>query len=433
MQEFMTLLIIVLAVMSLIRMGIFLVATDWYEIKQYRRYRDERRATTKPYRPWISVVIPAYNEELCIIRTVESVLANTYSYKQIIVVDDGSKDRTLSKLRYFKRKHDYKNLKIIHQKNAGKAAAINNAIRSHAKGSLVMVLDADSLLERHAIENMVRHFAKPQVIASAANVKVLDDDRLIGLAQRIEYLISYRLKRALTVMNMEYIIGGVGSTFRKKAVQAVKFYDTDTITEDIDFTLKLIVHNGNKGQAINYAADAIAYTEAVMTLPSLIKQRFRWKYGRMQSFVKHRLLFLSGERRYDKRLTWFNLPYAIIGEFALLLEPLMFTFVIIIAYLHGDSRSLLSVYAIITAYVALNIALESSETKLSKLRLVAGVPIAYGLMYILTIVELAALLKSLGNIPALFSSEEKEGRWEHVERAGGAVLVKPEFTKLSVK
>ena len=224
--------VLVLGLVNLLRLAIFMVGADLYDICKAGGNRAKAA-----FRPFVSVIIPAHNEEVCIIRTVESVLANDYARKRIIVVDDGSTDSTYSKLRHFKKGHNLPQLTIVRQKNGGKATAINNAFKNHTHGSsLVMVLDADSLLDKSAISRMVEHFRDKNVVAAAANVKVIDSLQVLTLAQRLEYVVSHRMKRALTVFNMEYIIGGVGSTFRKSMVRTCNYYDTDTITEDIDFT-----------------------------------------------------------------------------------------------------------------------------------------------------------------------------------------------------
>ena len=238
-----------LSLLNFVRMFVYLLSSDIYDIKQIMKGRTKRRA----YRPLISVVIPAYNEEVGVIRTIESVLNSPYKNKEIIVVNDGSTDATLRILRNFQRKH--KNMiAIINQKNAGKAAALNNGIMNRAKGSLVMVLDADSLLHPESLQNMAEQFRDRKTIAAASNVKVIPSNSMLGLSQRIEYLISYRMKRALSTMNMEYIIGGVGSTFRKRQLIAAGGYDTDTMTEDIDLTVKLIRKYGNKKMKEQYEA-----------------------------------------------------------------------------------------------------------------------------------------------------------------------------------
>lgn len=419
MSQYMYYLIAVLSLLNFVRVLTMLIGADLYDIKQIMR---KRKAHQSPYRPLITVVIPAYNEEMGVIRTVRSVMANTYTRTQIIVVDDGSKDKTLRMLRNFQRQHKGV-FTVVHQANAGKAAAINRAVQYWAKGSLVMVVDADSLLAPDAIANMVAHFRDRKIIATASNVKIIPTRSLLGVAQRLEYLISYRMKRSLTTLNMEYIVGGVGSTFRRSALLKTGLYDTDTMTEDIDLTVKLIRHYGNKSYRVHYAADSVAYTEHVLTFKSLVKQRFRWKYGRFQTLLKNQELFFNNAKRYDKRLTWYQLPYALVGEFVLLLEPILVGYILFVAVRFTDVTSLISVYIIVTGFVFLMLTGEDSETTRSKIVLSAALPLAYVLMYILTAVEFAALVSSIRKSRQLFRREMHSSSWEHVERSGGSVTI----------
>lgn len=411
-------LIAVLSLLNFVRVLVMLLGADIYDIRQLRRRKAEKNKGA--YRPLVTVVIPAYNEEMGVIRTINSVLACDYTNKQIVVVDDGSKDRTLSMLRQHQRQHPGK-FTVVHQRNAGKAAAINRAVRRWAKGSLIMVVDADSLLKPDAVTNMVAHFRNRRVIASAANVKIIPTTKMLGIAQRFEYLISYRMKRALTTANMEYIVGGVGSTFRKSVLLKTGLYDTDTMTEDIDLTVKLIREYGNKSYKINYAADCVAYTEHVLTFKSLIRQRFRWKYGRMQTLIKNPELFFSKNKKYDKRLTWYQLPYAVIGEIVLLLEPLLVGYILFVLLLFADTTSILSVYVIVTSFVFLMLLGEETETTKTKLSLAVALPATYILMYILTAVEFVALAQSIAKSRQLWRREMEHSSWEHVERSGQPV------------
>lgn len=412
-------LIAFLSLLNFIRVLSMLIGSDIYDIKQILRKSKMRRSS---YKPLVTVVIPAYNEEMGVIRTLKSVMASNYSRVQTIVVDDGSKDRTLSMLRNFQRQHPGK-FTVVHQANAGKAAAINRAVSRWSKGSLIMVVDADSLLAPDAIGNMVAHFRDRRVIACASNVKVIPTKKMLGVAQRLEYLISYRMKRALTTFNMEYIVGGVGSTFRKSVLIKTGLYDTDTMTEDIDLTVKLIREYGNKKYKIQYAADSVAFTEHVLTFKSLIKQRFRWKYGRFQTLIKNQAMFFSKSRKYDRRLTWYQLPYAVVGEIVLLLEPLLVGYIIYVVARYADMTSLVSVYVIVTAFVFLMLSGEESESVRSKIGLAMALPLAYLLMYILTAVEFAALVKSLSQSRQLIRREMEKSSWEHVERSGEPVSV----------
>ncbi len=413
-------LIFVLSLLSLVRIAIFLIASDVYELKNHFRKRSETKK--RRYMPSISIIIPAHNEEQGVIRGLVSVLENTYQNKEVLVVDDGSTDNTLKILRNFKRRTSYKNLKIIHQKNSGKAAAVNNGIKQ-SSGALVMVLDADSILEPNAVANMVSHFRDRRLIAAASNVKIMPSKKLLGLVQQVEYIISYYSKRALTTTNIEYIIGGVGSTFRRSKLVKAGLYDTDTITEDIDLTMKLINRFGNRKWRIGYAADCVASTEHVLRFKSLIKQRYRWKYGRFQVFIKHRSLFFSTNKKHGRLLSYWYLPYAIFGELALLLEPLMIGVVVGVSLFTQDFASLLSVYLLVTSYILLVVLSETTESIKQRLKLAATIPFMYMLLYILTVVEFAALVKSVRNSRSLFSNKPQEGKWEHVERLGVAPLL----------
>lgn len=414
-------LYMIIAGLSLLNFGrIFamLIGSDIYDIIQIVKNKTKKR----PHRPLISVVIPAYNEETGVIRTVKSVMASDYKNKEIIVVNDGSTDQTKERLRSFQRKNPGV-LSIINQENSGKAVALNNAIFNRAMGQLVMVLDADSLLHPSALGNMANHFRNRWVIAAASNVKILPSASTLGLSQRIEYLISYRMKRSLSILNMEYIVGGVGSTFRRSALAKVGGYDTDTMTEDIDLTVKLIRIFGNTKYRIHYAADSVAYTEHVLSFKSLVKQRFRWKYGRFQTLLKNKSMFFSLSKSYDKKLTWLQLPYAIFGEIILLIEPLLVGYILWATINYADTTSLLSVYIIVSTFIFFMLLGENTETTKSKLMLSGILPLAYILMYILAAVEFLALVKSIIRHKQLLSGVSEKSSWEHVERSSKDIAI----------
>jgi biofilm PGA synthesis N-glycosyltransferase PgaC len=407
-----------LSLVNFVRIFALLIGSDVYDIIQILKHRTKRRA----HQPLISVIIPAYNEETGVIRTVESVLASSYTKKEIIVVNDGSTDRTQAILRAYQKKNPG-TISILNQENAGKAVALNNAIFNRAKGSLIMVLDADSLLHPDSLKNMADHFRDRRVIAAASNVKVLPSRSTLGLSQRIEYLISYRMKRSMSVMNMEYIVGGVGSTFRRSVLLKVGGYDADTMTEDIDLTVKLIKHFGNTKNRIHYAADSVAYTEHVLSFGSLVKQRFRWKYGRFQTLLKNKDMFFSTSKAYDKKLTWIQFPYALFGELILLVEPLLVGYILWVTVMYADATSLISVYVIVSTFVFLMLLGEDTETTRTKLSLSAILPFAYFLMYILAAVEFAALIKSFMRHKQLLGNVVEKSSWEHVERSGKDISV----------
>lgn len=222
---------------------------------------------------------------------------------------------------------------------------------------------------------------------------------------------------------MEYIIGGVGSTFRKRQLIAAGGYDTDTMTEDIDLTVKLIRKYGNKKYRISYVANSVAYTEHVLTFGSLIKQRFRWKFGRFQTLLKNKSMFFSSSKLYDKRLTWLQLPYALFGEFVLLLEPLLVGYILWVTFMYADTTSMLSVYIIVSSFIFLILLGEDTETFRAKALISVVLPVAYFLMYILAVVEFVALVKSIFMSKKVFKRDKMESAWEHVERSGANVVI----------
>lgn len=411
-------LIIALGVINLLRITIYMLGADLHD---RQRLAMGKIPKPLPYRPYITVIVPAHNEEQVIVRCLESIYANSYNHKRVVVIDDGSSDRTAALVRQFVRDRGIHNLKLVRQyKNRGKARSINHGLE-YAWGELVMVLDSDSYLHPQALERVVEHFRDSQVVMTAANVKIIDEGTLLGLIQKFEYLIAYRMKRAQTAYNVEYIVGGIGSTFRKRVATQVGNYDTDTMTEDIDFTMKILSH-GNVAQRVKYAVDCIAYTEAVPTFRQLIRQRFRWKYGRFQTFLKNRQLFWNRHHRYDKRLTMLQLPYALFGEFTFLFEPMMVLFLVTIVAAFGDFRTIMSAYIVTTLYIMLNVLGEDSETLGTRLKLLPLALIQYPLLFVLSAVEYSALMLSIAKSRQLFRGGG-DSRWQHVDRTGQPAVI----------
>ncbi|HEX7305071.1 glycosyltransferase [Lentzea sp.] len=391
-------LMVPLAMIGIVRVCVVLVAADVYDLSLHR-------SSPLPYEPPVWVVIPAYNEELCVARAVQSVVDSSYPDVSVVVVDDGSTDGTLEALAGFgDRVH------VVSQENAGKAAAINTGMRLVGDG-LVMVLDADSTLSRTAVAKMVAHFADPVVLAAAANVKVAGQRGVLGWVQRLEYAVVHRLKQGYTVFNCEYVIGGVGSMFRTSIVRACGYFDTDTMTEDIDFSMKILSQRGNFDWRIIFAADAIAYTQAVPSFKGLLRQRFRWKFGRLQAFYKHRSLFFGSTC--SRLLSWVHLPYTAAGEVLVLFEPLFIYVVISATFRTGWFTGIVLLCSVYTGVAVFTIVGDLTESWRAKAPLLALAPLAYPLLMVIVFVDFVAVLRSLFTV---LRGYRPVGRWEHVER-----------------
>jgi len=234
-----------------------------------------------PEPPGVTVLIPAHNEESVIVQTVQSVLHSNLSDIRVIVVDDGSSDRTLELLESNFGKNGC--VQIIHQVNRGKAAALNNAL-SHAHTAFVVTIDADTEIEADAIRKLLRHFSDPKVGAVAGNVKVGNRSRWLTRWQALEYITSQNMeKRAFDLLNCITVVPGALGAWRREAIEAAGGITADTVAEDADLTIAI----RRLGWRVTYDEEAIAWTEAPETPGQLIRQRFRWTFGTLQSFWKH--------------------------------------------------------------------------------------------------------------------------------------------------
>ncbi len=410
-------LIVFFGVTNLARMAVFLVGSHVYGLREDRKRRESPAAFAS-----VSVVVPAYNEARNIVACLASILASDYPRDrlQVLVVNDGSTDDTAAIVRDYLAGVPGAPVRLVDQANAGKAHALNNGMRNHATGELVMCLDADSSIAPDAISKAVRYFADERVMALAANVRIVRTRGLLNLVQVFEYIVSYQMKKALTVLNIEYIIGGIGSMFRRAHLEKIGYYDTNTVTEDIDLSMK-ILRDGNNAVRVIYGSDVIAYTESVLRVSDLIKQRYRWKWGRFQTFLKNKGMFCSREAKFTKGFSWVYLPLALFYEITFLLEPVLLAFLLGIVLLAGDYRTLLSAIAVISFYVGMNIVADETLGPRDKLRLVALAPAMYALFNLLSFVEYVALLKSLKGMPGLRGSLAKQMHtWTPVERLGSA-------------
>lgn len=271
--------------------------------------------------PLVSVIIPAYNEEINAARTVMSLLQQDYKNLQVVFVDDGSKDSTYQTVAdAFK---GYVNVTVYTKPNGGKASALNYGIQK-AGGEFVVCIDADTQLKQDAVTQLMKKFFNTAtkdfdetIGAVAGNVKVGNEVNMLTRWQSIEYITSQNFdRRAFDLLNCITVVPGAIGAFRKEAILKAGGFTTDTLAEDCDLTMRL--------HRINYKVrncnEAISYTEAPETMKQFLKQRFRWSFGVMQCFWKHRDAVFN--RRY-KNFGMVALPNILIFQIILpFLAPL---------------------------------------------------------------------------------------------------------------
>jgi cellulose synthase/poly-beta-1,6-N-acetylglucosamine synthase-like glycosyltransferase/spore germination protein YaaH/peptidoglycan/xylan/chitin deacetylase (PgdA/CDA1 family) len=232
--------------------------------------------------PLVSIIVPAYNEEVNAVRTVNSLLRQDYPNLQVVFVDDGSKDSTYTTVsNAFK---DVPNVKVYTKRNGGKASALNVGI-AEANSEFVVCIDADTQLKTDAVSKLMQKFTNEKVAAVAGNVKVGNEINMITKWQSIEYITSQNFdRRAFDLLDCITVVPGAIGAFRKNAVIEAGGLTSDTLAEDCDLTMRL----HRIGYQVRNCNDAISFTEAPETMKQFMKQRFRWSFGVIQCFWKHR-------------------------------------------------------------------------------------------------------------------------------------------------
>lgn len=239
--------------------------------------------------PFLSIIVPAYNEAEVIHASLSSLLELRYPYYEIIAVDDGSSDETYAKMREFEGNHYGVRVQVFRKENSGKADTLNYGIR-RSRAPIVICMDSDSRLTPDALRYAIRHFADPNVGAVAGNVKVINRHNIWTKLQALEYIEGLNIvRKAQAFFRSVNVIPGPIGIFRRTAIEATGGYDSDTFAEDFDMTVKILAD----GWKVNYEPKAIAFTEAPEELLDVIKQRYRWSRGILQALRKQKHLLTS--------------------------------------------------------------------------------------------------------------------------------------------
>ena len=368
-----------------------------------RKYTERKLYGERKEYKRVTITVPAYNEEVVIEKALLSLKEQTYPNLEILVIDDGSKDRTFIKAKRLEYNQGNRSLKVYRKPNGGKANAINYGIE-HSTGELIMVVDADSKLDPDAVELMAEHFDNEEIAAVAGSVYVSNQHTLLTKLQALEYVEGLNMVRnGQAFLKLVNIIPGPIGMFRKSALYEVGLYDDDTFAEDCDVTLKLISHN----YKIEFESDAVAYTEAPENLLDLIKQRYRWTRGILQAIRKHKaMLWHISKKPSVSFVLWYMLFEAIFWPF---IDVLANIFMVYLAISSGVSELLFywwALFSVLDMAGALYCVLITGE----RLSLAF-----YALFYRLFFIEVINIAKILPTIEEWFGIEMS---WGKLERTG---------------
>lgn len=281
-SDFLTALFLVFLVLGFVRLlFMYILMIREKRAENHRNYAPINAKTA----PEVSIIVPAYNEEVNIVRTINNLKQQDYPNFHIYLVDDGSKDNTLKRV-HEKFDNDTA-VTIIGKENGGKASALNLGIAT-CSTEYVVCIDADTQLLSDAVSKLMRHFIADKtgrIGAVAGNVKVGNSRNILTYWQAIEYTTSQNFDRmAYSNINAITVVPGAIGAFRKKVLEEVGGFTTDTLAEDCDLTMCI----NERGYIIENENYAVAMTEVPETLRQFVKQRIRWCFGVMQTFWKHR-------------------------------------------------------------------------------------------------------------------------------------------------
>jgi poly-beta-1,6-N-acetyl-D-glucosamine synthase len=405
-------IIVVFATILLSKYFVYMMLSPWNEIRQAHREAVVKKATEGlVYNPKVSVIVPAWNEEVGVITTIEALMKSTYKNLEILVIDNASKDNTAKNVQALIAKHIHSGpgeISVIYsyEGQQGKGHALNNGL-ALATGEIIMSIDADCYVPPETIGKFVARFIDPNVMAAVGNVRIGNTDTIIGVVQYLEFLFSFYFKKAESLVNTIYIIGGAAGAFRRSVFDKVGVYSTTNITEDIELSVRI----QNNGMRIAYAPDALVFTEGATTLSGLMKQRLRWKRGRFETFMEHRNLFCSTKKEHNKLLSWFILPLALVGELQLSLEIAFLTFLYVFSFVTDDFTSFISGIVVVGSMFLVQVAFDKHREATLPFLLLA--PIGWLLFYVSTFVETNALYRALWGY-----FRKQELTWQKWERKG---------------
>ena len=398
-----------------IKMLFFLMIAPWHTL--WLMIIERKRSHTTLFKPLVSVLIPAWNEELGLISTIKTVLASTYRNFEIIVVNDGSTDNSDTAMKQFLAKYEAAMngvsgaIPIVYhyQQNAGKATALNTGI-SLSHGEIMICIDADCVLDKDCISTFVNAMRDPSVMACCGNVKVGNPGSVLSLIQLFEYAASFYARQADALLGTLYVISGAAGAYRRTIFDKVGTYGTALRGggEDVDLSIRV----QQAGYKIAYAQNAIVYTEVPITFRALLKQRKRWTFSRFVTFKRYKSMVFSLDSKHNKVLTWLVMPLIIFNDWLYIVKMILKFGLYVIAIATGS-------YQVLTMLILLSMvitAIPLFQDKSYRMYLFLT-PLSWLLSFISAYVEMYA---SASSIRSLLSN--REVTWGEQQRRGAVNL-----------
>lgn len=422
---------------------------------QHRRQEKLKNSISQDYYVPVTIIVPAYNEEITVVETVRSLLQLEYRSYEIVVVDDGSRDETSARLIEAFNMHQVRRpirrqitcqpeefiyesdsckipVTLIRKKNGGKADALNMGINA-ARFPYFICMDADSVLQYDSLQKIVRPVLENENVVAvggavrASNSVLLENSRvkkyrlprnLLACMQVLEYDRSFLASRILfDKFNGSLIISGAFGLFRKETVISVGGYDHSTMGEDMELVVKIHEYclSNKVPYLIKYATDAICWTQVPERLRDLCKQRKRWHLGLFQSMWKHRALLCNPKYGPVSTISYmYFLIYELFSPFielfgistillAFVVDLLNFPFMLLFFAIYAVFGSVLSLTAFFARIQTIDLSLTAGQ--MLKALLLCFVEISF-LRFVMAFVRMTAFI----------GYRRKKLNWGHIQR-----------------
>ena len=264
----------------------FLYCFYMWIVTQYRKRQEEKMPAIQnsSYKPFVSILIPCHNEESVIKDTALNVLQLNYKDYEIILIDDRSKDETPKIIQELSAQHEKINY-LIRQENAkaGKSAVLNDAMKI-AKGSAILVLDADAKIEPDMLDKMLIKLEDKDVGAVQAQKVIINaEQNFLTRCQFREYVLDSYMQTGRDAVRGAVELRGNGELIKLEALKSINFWNEETITDDLDMSTRLHI----KGWDIRFCPEVKVYEEGVIDFVALIRQRRRWVEGSIRRYLEH--------------------------------------------------------------------------------------------------------------------------------------------------
>jgi poly-beta-1,6-N-acetyl-D-glucosamine synthase len=396
------------------------ILTIIYDLKNYNN-----PSPTKSIRsrwPSITVLVPAYNEESGVVATLVSLLASNYDKFKVVVVSDGSSDKTAAVVRKFIKDTGCNKVRLVElRNNRGRGGALQYGFENYVNTELVMTLDADGSIPPDTLKKISSKFRRDKYLSALSpNVRILNDSSLLGYLQMLDFIVGFRSKKAHSQGNFEFVVGGHGAIYRTSVLTKIGGFSSSMLTEDIDASLRLALH-GNKFHRIRYDADILVFTESVPTVVGLYKQRYRWKLGALQAIYKYRELVFSPSKKYSKALSWYKLPMALLAELMLIAEPFILLSFLLFSILLGNLTVFFTCYLTLSFVMILSVLADEHLGRRDRTQLLLFALVAYPFFYMMTVINVIAIYKTIKNRRKVTGKDVVRGTWISPVRRAVAV------------